>query len=210
MLFPSEQTSRPHAWRMTSRETSRPRDRTPRRTTSQAACRRTETPLMAKKHRIRKKSSAPMRPCARRRKKRRPRTGAIQEEASRRTRSTVGDFRIRCFFAIRGTVESSEAMARGRDGCGDGPLGRQARRMVRTPRSRAARAKRQTRPNECLNAHSEQMFHVKHPQRKHARRPRRKRKRPPREAGRARHALNAGPSTPQRPKGRAGCSTRTP
>ena len=58
MLFPSEQTSRPHAWRMTSRETSRPRDRTPRRTTSQAACRRTEAPLMAKKHRIRKKSSA--------------------------------------------------------------------------------------------------------------------------------------------------------
>ena len=154
MLFPSEQTSRPHAWRMTSRETSRPRDRTPRRTTSQAACRRTEAPLMAKKHRIRKKSSAPKRPCARRRKKRRPRTGAIQEEASRRTRSTVGDFRIRCFFAIRGAVGSSEAMARGRDGCGDGPLGRQARRMVRTPRSRAARAKRQTRPNECLNAHS--------------------------------------------------------
>ena len=38
------------------------------------------------------------------------------------------------------------------------PLGRQARRMVRTPRSRAARAKRQTRPNECLNAHSAQMF----------------------------------------------------
>ena len=37
-----------------------------------------EAPLMAKKHRIRKKSSAPMRPCARRRKKRRPRTGAIQ------------------------------------------------------------------------------------------------------------------------------------
>ena len=114
MLFPSEQTSRPHAWRMTSRETSRPRDRTPRRTTSQAACRRTEAPLMAKKHRIRKKSSAPMRPCARRRKKRRPRTGAIQEEASRRTRSTVGDFRIRCFFAIRGAVGSSEAMARAR------------------------------------------------------------------------------------------------
>ena len=150
MLFPSEQTSRPHAWRMTSRETSRPRDRTPRRTTSQAACRRTEAPLMAKKHRIRKKSSAPMRPCARRRKKRRPRTGAIQEEASRRTRSTVGDFRIRCFFAIRGAVGSSEAMARGRDGCGDGPLGRQARRMVRTPRSRAARAKRQTRPNAAV------------------------------------------------------------
>ena len=132
MLFPSEQTSRPHAWRMTSRETSRPRDRTPRRTTSQAACRRTEAPLMAKKHRIRKKSSASVGPCARRRKKRRPRPGAIQEEASRRTRSTVGDFRIRCFFAIRGAVGSSEAMARGRDGCGDGPLGRQARRMVRT------------------------------------------------------------------------------
>ena len=165
MLFPSEQTSRPHAWRMTSRETSRPRDRTPRRTTSQAACRRTEAPLMAKKHRIRKKSSASVGPCARRRKKRRPRPGAIQEEASRRTRSTVGDFRIRCFFAIRGAVGSSEAMARGRDGCGDGPLGRQARRMVRTTRSRAARAKRQTRPNECLNAHPEQMFHVKHPQR---------------------------------------------
>ena len=112
MLFPSEQTSRPHAWRMTSRETSRPRDRTPRRTTSQAACRRTEAPLMAKKHRIRKKSSAPMRPCARRRKKRRPRTGAIQVEASRRTRSTVGDFRIRCHPRSRRKLGGHGARAR--------------------------------------------------------------------------------------------------
>ena len=141
MLFPSEQTSRPHAWRMTSRETSRPRDRTTPSDDLPSSLQTHGGSPDGEKHRIRKKSSAPMRPCARRRKKRRPRTGAIQEEASRRTRSTVGDFRIRCFFAIRGAVGSSEAMARGRDGCGDGPLGRQARRMVRTPRSRAARAK---------------------------------------------------------------------
>ena len=58
-----------------------------------------------------------------------------EEEDSRCSCALDGDFRIRCFFAIRGAVGSSEAMARGRDGCGDGPLGRQARRMVRTPRS---------------------------------------------------------------------------
>ncbi|EGC89697.1 hypothetical protein HMPREF9404_5371 [Eggerthella sp. HGA1] len=42
------------------------------------------------------------------------RPGVSQKEADRRPRKPVRDFRIRCFFAITGTVDSPYAASRNR------------------------------------------------------------------------------------------------
>lgn len=209
MLFPSEQTSRPHAWRMTSRETSRPRDRTPRRTTSQAACRRTGGSPDGRKSIDSEETSArsdPARGGERRdardqeRYRRRPPdepaapSGLPNSMLFRhpRSRRKLGGHGARA-RRMRGWAARAASATHGANHA-------QPRRAGKTPNATERVPKRPFRTNVSRETSAAVTRAPTATQTKT----------PAPRSGTGASCAKRGPSTPQRPKGRAGCSTRTP